>query len=214
MQVKRQLGGHCLRNAQGRTVIKDMRKDSIGVIHGRFQGLHNGHMEYLLAGKSRCEHLVIGITNYLCNSKNAKISKIDTHRLTEEANPFTYYERMEMIRYAMHEYDVSDSEFSIVPFPIEQTDLLFNFVPRKAVYYMTIYDDWGREKLQLLTNLELNVKVMWERTEAEKPISGTLIRKKILNGEDYKQFVPESVYNYINAHGLESVIKNAEHKND
>lgn len=25
--------------------------DKVGVIHGRFQMLHNGHMEYLLAGK-------------------------------------------------------------------------------------------------------------------------------------------------------------------
>ena len=35
----------------------------IGVIHGRFQLLHNDHLKYLLAGKKRCEHLVVGITN-------------------------------------------------------------------------------------------------------------------------------------------------------
>jgi len=34
-----------------------------GAIHGRFQVLHNDHMKYLLAGKERCVHLVIGITN-------------------------------------------------------------------------------------------------------------------------------------------------------
>ena len=37
--------------------------DPIGVIHGRFQMLHLGHMEYLLAGKARCERLIIGISN-------------------------------------------------------------------------------------------------------------------------------------------------------
>ncbi len=36
---------------------------TFGVIHGRFQILHNDHMRYLLAGKERCEHLVVGITN-------------------------------------------------------------------------------------------------------------------------------------------------------
>ena len=36
---------------------------AVGVIHGRFQMLHNDHLKYLLAGKSRCDHLVIGITN-------------------------------------------------------------------------------------------------------------------------------------------------------
>ena len=38
-------------------------KDAVGVIHGRFQMLHYGHMEYLLAGKERCERLIIGISN-------------------------------------------------------------------------------------------------------------------------------------------------------
>ena len=37
--------------------------DPIGVIHGRFQMLHHGHMEYLLAGKKRCQRLIIGISN-------------------------------------------------------------------------------------------------------------------------------------------------------
>ncbi len=32
--------------------------DKIGVIHGRFQMLHIGHMEYLLAGKERCNYLL------------------------------------------------------------------------------------------------------------------------------------------------------------
>jgi len=34
-----------------------------GVVHGRFQVLHNDHVKYLLAGKARCRHLVVGITN-------------------------------------------------------------------------------------------------------------------------------------------------------
>ena len=34
-----------------------------GVIHGRFQVLHNDHLKYLLSGKALCRHLVVGITN-------------------------------------------------------------------------------------------------------------------------------------------------------
>ena len=52
-----------------------------GVIHGRFQGLHNGHMEYLLTAKKRCDFLVIGITNFLGNAVDSEISRIDDHRL-------------------------------------------------------------------------------------------------------------------------------------
>lgn len=185
-----------------------INRDKIGVIHGRFQGFHNGHLEYLLAGKSRCDHLVIGITNFLCTAKSERISSIDNHRLTAHANPFTYFERMEMIRLALLENNVKESAFSIVPFTIEQPEQLFNFVPRNAVYYITIYDDWGREKLRILKELNLNVDIMWERTEDQKPVSGTLVRARIRSGEDWEQLVPKSVAQYIKEHNLEEAVKN------
>ena len=34
-----------------------------GMIHGRFQPLHNGHLAYLEAAAERCDHLFVGITN-------------------------------------------------------------------------------------------------------------------------------------------------------
>lgn len=179
----------------------------IGVIHGRFQLLHNGHMEYLLAGKQRCEYLLIGITNYLSTAKNYDISKIDAHRLTPSANPFSYYERMEMIRLAMLENQIDARSFSIVPFPIEQPEGIFNFAPKDAIYYMTIYDAWGKEKRKILEEMGLHVEVMWERTEAEKPISGTLVRNNIISGNDWQSLVPKSVAEYIKNHNLDQRLK-------
>lgn len=38
-------------------------KDLVGVVHGRFQLLHNDHVKYIMAGMERCERLVIGICN-------------------------------------------------------------------------------------------------------------------------------------------------------
>jgi cytidyltransferase-like protein len=35
----------------------------VGIIHGRFQILHNDHVKYLMAGKELCEHIIVGITN-------------------------------------------------------------------------------------------------------------------------------------------------------
>ncbi|MFC1888297.1 hypothetical protein ACFL4G_00935, partial [Thermodesulfobacteriota bacterium] len=37
--------------------------EETGVIHGRFQVFHNDHLAYVLAGKARCRHLVVAITN-------------------------------------------------------------------------------------------------------------------------------------------------------
>lgn len=181
--------------------------DEIGVIHGRFQCLHKGHLEYLLAGKSRCKHLIVGITNYTCDVENEEISQIDTHRLNKSANPFTYFERMEMIRNALIESNIDKSEFDIVPFPIENPESIFNFVPRNATFYITIYDKWGEEKKRILEKLNVNIDLMWRRTKSEKPISGSLVRDKILKCEDWKHLVPKSVFEYITKNNLEKKIR-------
>ena len=68
--------------------------DELGVIHGRFQGLHLGHMEYLLAGAARCRHLLVGITN-LSRTGTGGADSCPSGRMD---NPFTYYERMAMVR--------------------------------------------------------------------------------------------------------------------
>ena len=51
-----------------------MMHDQIGVIHGRFQLLHNEHMKYIMAGKERCEHLIIGI----CNPESTLTNRTDS----------------------------------------------------------------------------------------------------------------------------------------
>ena len=99
-----------------------IKKNKIGVIHGRFQGLHKGHMEYLLEGKRRCDFLYIGITNP--DPGLTKDNSADLKRSKPEENPFTYYERMNMIRDAMLEAGVSRQEFEIVPFPINFPELI------------------------------------------------------------------------------------------
>ena len=88
----------------------------IGVIHGRFQGLHYGHMEYLLEGKKRCDFLYIGVTNP--DPGMTREDSADLKRSLPEENPFTYYERMIMLRDAMIESGINQTEFAIVPFPI------------------------------------------------------------------------------------------------
>lgn len=181
--------------------------DKLGIVHGRFQVLHNEHMRYLLEGKKRCEHLIIGITNYTGTFADSEISKIDNHRLASFANPFTYYERMEMIRAAMIEKGISMKDFTIVPFPIEKPDEIFNFVPMDSTFYLTIYDDWGRNKLERLNKLGVKTEVLWDCPEEEKFMSGTLIRALIKENKEWEKLVPVSVYNYIIETGLDKRIK-------
>lgn len=175
-----------------------------GVIHGRFQCLHNKHMEYLLLAKSRCQTLIIGISNpdvsYIRPSEN------DRDRSKKENNPFTYFERYEMIRDAMLEYGVPREEFEIVPFPINKPEYISQYAPTDAIYYMSICDAWGQEKYDTLTGLGLRVEVLWKRKPEEKGTTGTEVRKLIMEGKPWDHLVPKSVHKYITKNRLDERI--------
>lgn len=180
-------------------------KDPVGVIHGRFQMLHNGHMEYLLAGKERCDYLIVGISNP--DASLMKFSAANPHRSAAGANPLTFYERFQMIRGALLEAGVPREEFDIVPFPINYPELLLNYVPWDAKFYMTIYDEWSEEKKRSLEALGCAVEVMWRRSNEEKEISGTEVREAIVRGEAWRHLVPPSVYAFAQKAGLEERIR-------
>lgn len=179
-----------------------------GVIHGRFQVLHLKHMEYLLAAKMRCSKLFIGITNpdnmYVLDSEN------DMNRSTRSANPLTYFERYEMIRGAMKEFKVPESEFDIIPFPINRPEYITEYSPKDAVYYMGICDEWDEEKYKILKGLGLDVDVLWRRNQDEKGVTASLIRRYIATGQEWADLVPKSVYSYITKRHLDERIKRLE----
>lgn len=174
--------------------------DEIGLVHGRFQVFHNDHLKYALEGKKRCKHLIVGICNP--DVSLAKYSEANPHRSSREANPFTFYERYEMIKGALLENGLALEEFDIVPFPINYPELIENYAPREAKYYLTIYDEWGREKKRTLEALGLATEVLWDKPLEEKELTATDIRDKIRKGEDWKDQVPAFVYEYICRKGL------------
>lgn len=176
-------------------------RDKLGVIHGRFQGLHLGHMEYLLAGAARCEHLLVGVTNY-DPALEMPQALLELHR-ARSANPFTFYERMVMLRDSLTEAGVDRTRFDIVPFPVEYPAHIRNFAPPEAVYYMTIYDRWGEHKRQVLAGLGLRVEIMWVRSDNQRLTSGTQVRDRIARGEPWAHLVPPAVHRYITQHGLD-----------
>jgi nicotinamide-nucleotide adenylyltransferase len=166
-------------------------KYDVGVIHGRFQVLHNDHLKYLLAGKSLCGHLVIGITNpdpFLVKEEQA-----DRHRSSDQANPLTYFERYRLLRTALVEAGVEWTDFSIVPMPISMPGLYRHYVPLDAVFFLSIYDEWGRRKKSYFESLGLKVHVLWEVSPERKGISGSEVRSRMMRGQSWENAVPVSV---------------------
>jgi nicotinamide-nucleotide adenylyltransferase len=162
-----------------------------GVIHGRFQILHNDHLKYLLAGKALCTHLVVGITNP--DPIMTRSDPADPNRSTGEANPLTYYERHLLIKETLLASGIDCRDFTIVPFPINLPELYFHYVPREAVYFVSIYDDWGRKKRDTFVRLGLKTHVLWEVTPEEKGISASDIRKAMVENLPWEHLVPEVV---------------------
>jgi nicotinamide mononucleotide adenylyltransferase len=178
----------------------------IGVIHGRFQIFHNDHLKYVLAGKSQCSHLVIGITNP--DPALTRHDPSDLHRSLPATNPLTYFERYTMVRAALVESGSPEPEFSIVPFPINFPELYQYYVPGDAVFYLTIYDDWGRKKLEQFRLAGLTTEILWERPPALKGLSAGAIRRRIATGLPWEHMVPSAVASLIHEWAVPERIRN------
>ena len=170
----------------------------LGFIHGRFQLFHNDHLQYALLAKEQCKKLIVGITS----PENVALirEEIDPHRSEAASNPFTYYERYNMVKLALLEAGMKREDFEIVPYPIERPEILYNYVPLSATSFFTIYDDWGYEKLHRLGKLGYGTHVLFDKRE--KAMCSTEIRQKIVNGDEWKNMVPNAVYEYIVENGL------------
>ena len=172
-------------------------KFETGVIHGRFQVLHNDHLKYLLAGKKLCQHLVVGITNP--DPMMTREEGVDPKRSSPMANPLTYYERYALVRAALEESRINLHQFSIVPLPINLPARYKYYVPTDAVFFLTIYDSWGRKKLSYFHSLGLKTHVLWEVPPEQKGISGSDIRNRMITGEPWDHLVPPSVCSLLKA---------------
>lgn len=177
-----------------------------GVVFGRFQVFHLKQMEYVLAAKMRCKKLYIGITHSDIVSF-AATSPLDQHGTTRKDNPLTYLERLEMIQGALLAFGVKRKEFEIIPFPISQPDLILQYAPKDATYYMSICSEWDEEKYRILQSIGVRVEVLWRRDREESGITGTAIRRMIAEGGDWQQYVPKTVGEYITGHGIDQRIR-------
>lgn len=175
----------------------------VAVIHGRFQPLHLGHLEYLLAGAERCDALVVGITNP--DPWTVADEPTDPERGSAEANPCTYYERYLMVEGALAEAGVDGDRVRIVPFPHSFPERLAHYAPPEASYLLTVYDDWGEAKIERLQALGLSVDVMWRRTE--KPISGSRVRAAIAAGNGWRPLVPPTTARIVEERGIDARIR-------
>lgn len=171
-----------------------------GVVHGRFQIVHNDHVQYIMAAKQRCHNLIVGITN--ADPTHIKRELADPNRSRPEANPLTYFERYCMLRAVLLEQGLKPGEFELVPFPINNPELCQYYVPQGAVFFITIYDKWGEEKNSRLKSFGYNTEVLWQKPLDEKGITSTRVRRCIIEDSDFQELVPPAAYKLIIEWGI------------
>lgn len=175
----------------------------VGVVHGRFQPLHLGHLEYLLAAQAACDVLLVGITNP--DPWQTTFEPTDPARGEPLANPCTYYERHLMVEDGLVQSGVARSRFRVIPFPHSYPERLGHYVPAGALMLMTIYDEWGESKLERFHRVGLRTRVLWRRRE--KITTGSTIRTAIQEGRPWEDLVPATTARVIREHRVDQRIR-------
>jgi nicotinamide mononucleotide adenylyltransferase len=169
--------------------------------HGRFQPLHNEHLEYLRAAKGRCEFLWIGIT--MPDITPLHLNPLGRHRERADANPLTYFERISIITEALVDLGIARTTFDFVPFPIETPPSLNNYVPTNIPCLTTVCEPWNREKIAVLESVGYSVHILFERQE--KKVTGFEIRRRVMEGDaTWRELVPTATARAIERLDLRS----------
>ncbi len=158
---------------------------SWGCVHGRFQPFHAGHLEYVLRARQRCERLIIGIT--AADSTAVRKEDASPHRHEPASNPFTHFERLQLIQDTLLAEGLSPRDFAIVPFRIQDPGLIGHYVPEGTTHFVRVYSRWEEEKVRRLRDEGFPVEIL--DPGEEKKISGTEVRRLMCEGLPWAHLV-------------------------
>lgn len=152
-----------------------------GILIGRMQPVHNGHMQVINKILEEVDEIIIGIGS-------AQLS----HELKD---PFTAGERIVMISQALADADVDPSRYYIIP----MQDINFNAIWAAHVKMLTppfsiVYSGNPLVK-QLFSEegYEVRQPPLYDRLH----LSGTEVRRRIIEDEDWRKLVPSATAEVI-----------------
>ena len=152
-----------------------------GLLVGRMQPVHEGHIEVIKRILEDVDEVIIGIGS-------AQLS----HTVKD---PFTAGERVMMLTKALTEYNISASKYYIIPIQ----DVVCNSVWVAHVKMITppfnkVYT--GNSLVKQLfkeSGYQVTVPPLYNR----EVYSGTEVRKRMLEGKDWESLVTKSVFEVI-----------------
>jgi len=144
-----------------------------GLLIGRFQPFHKGHLEAVKIGLSKVDNLWIGIGS--------------SNKSNEKRNPFTADERKEMILSSLDSQTLERVKIFFVPdtgdhekwtYHVDSIVPPYDLVFSNDDFTLTLYKKRGKSVFEIPL-LKRDI------------ISGTNIREMIVSGKDWQDLVPE-----------------------
>ena len=152
-----------------------------GLFIGRFQPFHLGHLATVRFALKEVRHLYIIVGS--------------SQKSYELRNPFTAGERIIMIRNTLNEEKIDPSRYLIIPIPDATGHAVWTaYIDQAVPDYEVVFSN---DRLTLQLFKEKGVPTV-EAPLLDRPqYSSTEVRKRILEGGNWKELVPKSVAKLI-----------------
>lgn len=159
-------------------------------VTGRFQPVHADHLRLFHTALGDGERLVVAVTNPDPGTRRAEPTSGHRHRA--DANPFTYFERVELLAAALAGSGGLGRERAaqvrVVPFDLARPEHWAHYVPLSAVQYVGVYGPWEQEKVSRLS--AGGYRVVQVPGDASTRRTSTAIRAAMRAGQDWESLVP------------------------
>lgn len=161
---------------------------TVGAVTGRYQPVHEQHLELFELALRECDRIVVAVTNPDSGARHQEPTS--AHRHTRQANPFSYYERSLLLAAALTERGFAERAV-IVPFDLRRPLCWPEYVPAGTRHYVRAYGDWEREKAGWFRKAGYPVTIV-DGDEARK-VSASDVRVALLAGEWHPALPPATV---------------------
>ncbi len=149
---------------------------------GRFQPIHNGHIWAINRALKSCDELILAVGS--------------AQKSHETHDPFTTGERLQMIRLALKEAKIDSDRVRVIPIP-DTWESHSLWVARVESYCDKFEAVFSNQPLVVRLFKETGFKIERIPLYKRNTLSGTELRRKMLKGEEWEDYVPRNVAKFI-----------------